>query len=65
VFSPKGELDFNAEALKDVPLLLVHGMSDWICPKAGSEAIHRAVPDGELNLVERALGDARVWHPDQ
>lgn len=53
-FLPEGRLVFNSDALKDVPLLLVHGVSDWICPKEGSEAVHRAVPHSELILVEGA-----------
>jgi len=53
-FLPGGRLVFDSDALKDVPLLLVHGVSDWICPKEGSEAIHRAVPHSELILVEGA-----------
>lgn len=53
-FLPEGRLVFDSDALKDVPLLLVHGVSDWICPKEGSEAIHKAVPHSELILVEGA-----------
>lgn len=51
-FLPDGKLIFDAEALKQVPITLIHGTSDWICPAKGSEVIHKAVPHSKLIHVE-------------
>lgn len=53
----------GSHALKEIPLTLVHGDSDALCPFANSQAIQRTVPHAKLVRVDNAghdLTDAGV-----
>ncbi|RKT47095.1 prolyl aminopeptidase [Thiocapsa rosea] len=43
-----------AARLPAVPLVIVHGARDLVCPLEGAWALHRAVPGSRLRVVEEA-----------
>lgn len=41
----------NASVIKDIPLKIIHGRYDTICPPISAWDLHKALPDSELTLV--------------
>lgn len=52
-FLPHGHLLVNPSALNDMPLTLVHGSSDWICPLSGARLVADALTGANLIVVPR------------
>ena len=52
----------NPSALRDIPVLFVHGESDWICPLSGAKEIVGALPGTALIIVPG--GGHSPFHPD-
>lgn len=44
----------NAARLRDIPITIVHGRYDIVCPYANAFDLHRALPAAELQLVSTA-----------
>ncbi len=53
-FLPEGQLLRNAEAIKDIPVTIVQGRYDVICPPVTAYRLHRRLPKSKLVIVERA-----------
>lgn len=44
----------NADQLKDIPGVIVHGRYDMVCPAKNAYDLHKAWPDSELHMVREA-----------
>ena len=44
----------RAARLEDVPVAIVQGQLDLVCPPASAVALHRAVPESRLHVVPGA-----------
>ncbi len=53
-FLPQGHLLVNPSALTTLPVVLVHGASDWICPLSGAEQVAGAIESAKLIVVPDA-----------
>ncbi len=59
-FLEEGQLFRDAGRLKDIPVVLVNGRYDMICPPVTAYRLHRLLPKSTLVIVERAghwMGD--------
>lgn len=54
----EGQLLANANRLKDIPGVIIHGRYDMPCPVRNALALHKAWPDSEFYLVE---GAGHAW----
>ena len=52
-FLPQGHLLVNPSALIDMPLTLVHGAADWICPLGGAQKVADAITAAKFIVVPR------------
>ena len=72
-FLDEGELLANTSRLPPVPVSIVHGSRDLVCPVASAWELHRTVPGSRLTLVpeaghlasEPAMIDALVGETDR
>jgi proline iminopeptidase len=53
-FLEDGQLMKNAGKLKDIPLTIVNGRYDVICPPIKAHELHKKLPGSKLIIVERA-----------
>jgi proline iminopeptidase len=53
-FLEEGQLMKNAGKLKDIPLTIVNGRYDVICPPIKAYELHKILPESKLIIVERA-----------
>lgn len=53
-FLEEGQLYKNLDKLKDIPIILVNGRYDVICPPITAYRLHRQLPKSQLFIVERA-----------
>ncbi len=53
-FLEEGQLMDNADKLKDIPITIVNGRYDVICPPATAYRLHKKLPLSKLIIVERA-----------
>lgn len=53
-FLPHGHLLINPSALIDLPVVLVHGESDWICPLSGAQQVADSIEGSQLIVVPGA-----------
>ncbi|MGB7305850.1 MAG: alpha/beta fold hydrolase [Burkholderiaceae bacterium] len=53
-FLPNGHLLVNPQGLTDLPVTLVHGESDWICPLSGAQQVADAIESAQLIVVPGA-----------
>ena len=51
---PRGHLLVNPTALIELPVTLVHGAADWICPLSGAQQVAGAIEAAQLTVVPRA-----------
>lgn len=54
----EGQLLANADRLKGIPGVIVHGRYDMPCPARYALALHQAWPDSEFHLIE---GAGHAW----
>lgn len=54
VFLEANQIINNADQLKDIPGVLIHGRYDMICPLDNALALHRAWPTSELMIIRDA-----------
>lgn len=47
-------LESLGEKLADIPVNLVHGRSDMVCPLSGAKDLHRAIPHSQLHIIDDA-----------
>lgn len=53
-FMTENQLIENAECLKEIPITIVHGRYDIVCPIEQAFALHRAIPHAEFNIIRDA-----------
>jgi proline iminopeptidase len=53
-FLEEGQLLKNADKLKDIPMTIVNGRYDVICPPITAFKLHKKLPKSKLITVERA-----------
>ena len=53
-FLPHGHLLINPTALIELPVVLVHGESDWICPLSGAQKVTDSIEGIQLIVVPGA-----------
>jgi proline iminopeptidase len=53
-FLEEGQLLQNADKLKDIPIILVNGRYDVICPPIAAYRLHQKLPKSKLIIVEKA-----------
>lgn len=53
-FLPQGHLLVNPQAMNALPVTLVHGASDWICPLSGAQLVADAIETAQLIVIPRA-----------
>ncbi len=53
-FLPQGHLLINPSALIELPVVLVHGASDWICPLSGAQKLADSIEGVQLIVVPGA-----------
>lgn len=53
-FLEEGQLLNNADKLKDIPISIVNGRYDVICPPITAYKLHKKLPNSKLIIVERA-----------
>lgn len=53
-FLEEGQLLQNADKLKDIPIILVNGRYDVICPPITAYRLHQKLPKSKLIIVEKA-----------
>lgn len=53
-FLEAGQVLNNADKLKDIPGIIIHGRYDMICPLDNAYALHRAWPRSQFNIVRDA-----------
>jgi proline iminopeptidase len=58
-FLEEGQLLQNADKLKDIPIILVNGRYDVICPPITAYRLHQKLPKSKLIIVEKAGHSAR------
>lgn len=58
-FLQEGQLLKNADKLKDIPIILVNGRYDVICPPITAYRLHQKLPKSKLFIVERAGHSSR------
>jgi proline iminopeptidase len=62
-FLEEGQLLRDADRLRDIPIVLVNGRYDMICPPISAYRLHQKLPRSELVIVEGAghwMGDPPV-----
>jgi proline iminopeptidase len=62
-FLEEGQLLRNADRLKDIPITLVNGRYDMICPPVTAYRLHKKLPRSKLVIVEGAghwMGDPPI-----
>jgi proline iminopeptidase len=62
-FLEEGQLLRDADRLKDIPITLVNGRYDMICPPVTAYRLHKKLPHSKLVIVEGAghwMGDPPV-----
>lgn len=62
-FLEEGQLFRNADKIKDIPLVMVNGRYDMICPPITAYRLHQVLPNSKLVIVEGAghwMGDEPV-----
>ena len=42
----------NLERLRDIPVTMIHGNNDQVCPLAAAEELNAALPHSELIVVD-------------
>ena len=50
-FLPQGQILVNPTALTGLPVTLVHGAADWICPLSGAQQMAGAIDTAQLMVV--------------
>lgn len=53
-FLEEGQLLNNADELKDIPMTIINGRYDVICPPVTAYKLHKKLPNSKLIIVERA-----------
>lgn len=53
-FLAEGQLLQNADKLKDIPIILINGRYDVICPPITAYRLHQKLPKSKLIIVEKA-----------
>jgi len=53
-FEGDNEILRRASALRDIPLRIVQGRYDLVCPMESAWLLHRAVPNSKLSIVDKA-----------
>jgi proline iminopeptidase len=53
-FLEEGQLLRDLDRIKDVPMTLVNGRYDVICPPVTAYRLHERLPNSKLIIVERA-----------
>ncbi len=53
-FLEEGQLLQNIDKLKDIPIILINGRYDVICPPITAYRLHQKLPGSKLIIVERA-----------
>jgi len=53
-FLKEGELLYNAGKLADIPVTIINGRYDTICPPLTAYRLHKKLPKSQLIIVERA-----------
>lgn len=53
-FLAEGQLLQNADKLKDIPIIMVNGRYDVICPPITAYRLHQKLPKSKLIIVEKA-----------
>jgi len=53
-FLKEGQLLKNAQKLKDIPIILINGRYDMVCPPITAFRLHNELPKSQLILVEEA-----------
>jgi proline iminopeptidase len=53
-FFEEGQLLNNADKLADIPVILVNGRYDLICPPINAYKLHKKLPKSKLYIVEKA-----------
>lgn len=62
-FLEEGQLFRDANKIKDIPLVMVNGRYDMICPPVTAYRLHQALPNSQLVIAEEAghwMGDEPV-----
>ncbi len=62
-FLEEGQLLRNAEKISDIPIILVNGRYDMVCPPISAFRLHKKLPQSKLVIVESAghwMGDPPV-----
>jgi proline iminopeptidase len=62
-FLKEGQLIQEANKIKDIPLIMVNGRYDMICPPITAYKLHQILPKSQLNIVEGAghwMGDKPI-----
>lgn len=50
-FLSEGQLVANADRIKDIPIIIVQGRYDLVCPAVSAWELHRKLPRSQLRLV--------------
>lgn len=53
-FIEPNQICLNADRLSGLPVVIVHGRYDVVCPVEQAQALHRALPDAELSIIRDA-----------
>jgi len=53
-FMTENQLIKNADVLQDIPITLIHGRYDVVCPIEQAFALQKALPNAQLNIIRDA-----------
>ncbi|MDX2415625.1 MAG: alpha/beta fold hydrolase [Bacteroidales bacterium] len=53
-FLEEGQLLNNASSIPDIPVTIVHGRYDMLCPPVNAYKLHKALPGSQLIITEKA-----------
>ena len=53
-FMDENQLINNADRLKDIPITIIHGRYDVVCPIKQAFDLHRVIPHAEFNIIRDA-----------
>ncbi len=53
-FLPHGHLLINPSVLTELPVVMVHGASDWVCPLSGAQQVADSIEGSQLIVVPGA-----------
>jgi len=62
-FLEEGQLLKNADKIRDIPIIMINGRYDMICPPVNAYRLHKKLPQSKLVIAESAghwMGDPPV-----